>query len=158
MSNEAIIMRSTTPPTAERSKAKVFLKKIIRCICALIVVVFSFLLNLIVIVAIISYIHGGYTLRGCFEDFICDVGELVGHKKCLGLTGRYTVTYGKLDYTLKEQWLCHEQKVHMSRRCYLPHFINKQYEKYKAQQRGEEFYGDEKNCRDIEIQGNGEKK
>ena len=151
-------MRSTTPPTAERSKAKVFLKKIIRCICALIVVVFSFLLNLIVIVAIISYIHGGYTLRGCLDDFFCDVGELFDNKHCLGLGSHHTNTWGKLDYTSEEQWLCHEQKVHMFRRCYLPHFINRQYEKYKARQRGEEFYGDVKDCRGIEIQGDGEKK
>lgn len=145
-------MESTTSPSSGAcSKVKRFLVKIIRFIGCSTAVVFNALLNLLFIVITISYIHGGYTLRGCLDDFFCDVGELVGNKHCLGLGSHYTTTWGKLDYTLQEQWLCHEQHVHMSRRCYLPHFINRQYEKYQAKQRGEAFYGEVKNCRDIKV-------
>ena len=146
------------PPTNEHSKLKIFLTRIHRSILASRRFLVVFIISTILFVVILSYSRSRHWLRCCVPDLICDMGELVGSKNCLGLVGRCTTTYGKLDYTLKEQWICHEQKIYMSHRCYLPHFINKQYEKYQAKQRGEEFYGDVKSCKDIEIQWDGEKK
>ena len=99
--------------------------------------------------------------RDCeWTDFMCDLGEIIyeNRNNCiLFLTSESLASdteMARMGYPTKDHLICLKQHHHLKHhRCYLPHFINKQYEKYKAQQRGEEFYGDVKDCKDIEIKG-----
>ena len=100
-----------------------------------------------------------------WKDLMCDMGSIIhGNRYDCILFYRSgsrasDAEMARMGYPTKDHFLCLEQKYHLEhQRCYLPHFINNQYEKYQAKQRGEEFYGDVKDCRDIEIQGDGEKK
>ena len=89
--------------------------------------------------------------------FMCDMGEILygSRQNCIVFHTAYALAsdaeMARRGYTHKEHFICIDQKNHLRHRCYLPHFINRQYEKYQAKQRGEEFYGDAKDCRDIEV-------
>ena len=147
-------MEGTTTAVGKKSKIKMFISFGVKFI--LFVWTFS------IVSLFILYIHLNFVRRDCFlAEWICDVSEAFNAPNCFhvvsvadrfGMTDWWGVTKPKHERTAAEQ-LCIEQQNHLHSRCYLPHFINRQYEKYQAKQRGEEFYGDAKDCRDIEIKG-----
>ena len=151
-------MESTETPPVRRSKIKVFIFCLVKIIGIVLVVTELSLF--------ILYIHLNFVRRDCFlADWICDVSDAVNASHCFhivavadrfSMTDWWGITKPRSERTAAEQ-NCIEQQNHLHSRCYLPHFINKQSEKYQAKQRGEEFYGDAEDCRDIEIKDDGEK-
>ena len=125
-----------------------------------IIKIIAYFISLISILVIIICCQILYFRPDCrFIDWLSDLTDAVGIPFRQTAYSRFSdAEMAQMGYTQKEHFVCLEQKNHLRHRCYLPHFINNQYEKYQAKQRGEVFYGDVKSCKDIEIQGDGEKK
>lgn len=135
-------------------------KKIVRCIGVLLLVATACLIGLCQYLFLqLNIVRSDCT----WMTFMCDIGEIVygNRQNCIVFQRAYSrfsdAEMARRGYTHKEHFVCLAQQRRLSQRCYLPHFINKQYEKYQAKQRGEEFYGDAEDCRDIEIKGEGKK-
>ena len=147
-------MEGTATAVGKKSKIKMLISVGVKFIL--------FIWTFSILSLFILYIHLNFVRRDCFlAEWICDVSEALNAPKCFhvvavadrfGMSDWWGVTKPEHERTAAEQ-TCIEQQNHLHSRCYLPHFINRQYEKYQAKQRGEEFYGDAKDCRDIEIKG-----
>ena len=156
-------MKNEMNSSEKPQKFQFVLGKIIKSIG----IILASVAGLIIAFSIWLTVHLNFVRRDCFlAEWICDVSEALNAPECFhvvavadrfGMSDWWGVTKPEHERTAAEQ-TCIEQQNHLHSRCYLPHFINKQYEKYQAKQRGEEFYGDVKDCKDIEIQGDGEKK